>query len=72
MYLIATSAFGILFIFPVYVVCESSIVSKLTRIPRMFIDLLRKNALIGQVWLEGAWVGFFWVLNLGTWFQLDS
>ncbi|KAI0748273.1 hypothetical protein C8Q80DRAFT_729225 [Daedaleopsis nitida] len=46
-YLIAISALGILYIFPV-----------------MFVDLLRKNALVGRVWFEALWIGLFWVLQL--------
>ncbi|KAH9945988.1 uncharacterized protein BXZ73DRAFT_95500 [Epithele typhae] len=32
--------------------------------PVMYIDLLRKNALVSRVWFEATWVGVFWVLNL--------
>ncbi|TBU65666.1 hypothetical protein BD310DRAFT_963449 [Dichomitus squalens] len=32
--------------------------------PVMFLDQLRKNALVSRVWFECAWVGLFWILNL--------
>ena len=33
--------------------------------PVMFLDQLRKNALVSRVWFECVWVGLFWLLNLG-------
>lgn len=38
----------------------------------MFIDLLRKNALIGRVWLESVWVGLFWIMNLGVYISSSN
>ena len=33
--------------------------------PVMFLDQLRKNALVSRVWFECVWVGLFWLFNLG-------
>ena len=38
--------------------------------PVMFLDQLRKNALVSRVWFECVWVGLFWLLNLGEYEHL--